>query len=583
MITCGDLPDPVPGPRQALVRVRACAVNPIDTYVRAGTVAMPLPFPFVVGCDLAGEVVAVGPEVDRLRPGMRVWGSNQGLLGRQGTFAELAAVDERWLYPTPRRRVRSRRRGRGAGVDHRPSRPGDTVPLQPGETIFVNGGIGGVGSAVVQIAKVLGARVIAHGRRGREAAAVARLRGRCRARLPAPPISSERARGRPGGVHVWWETQREPDFDRPSPMLAERGRMVIMAGREARPPFPVGPFYVKGCRLLGFVMFKADAAASRPPPRPTSTAGWPPARLRVPIDRVLPLARAAEAHAIQEAARSAGSGALRKDRARTLTPAPTTPPPRATPDVPSRASAPPVRATPRARSVPLLLRIVAAAPMAAGWSPCTGSLRSPSLRPLPGGSQTGIFGLEASGDRFVYVVDRSASMDEPDGRPLAAGKRELLASIDGLDDARQFHVIFYNDRLTMFAPSGHRGRPVFASDDTKREVRRFVDSVTADGGTRHCRGDRRGAQARSRCDLPAHRRRRGRPHGRRAPQAVAVARPNAVHGRAVRRRRGTAIAAAGTTRGRVGGRLHGRRSDGGGACRRGARGGCRAVIPAGAL
>jgi NADPH2:quinone reductase len=47
-IQVGTLPDPVPGPREAVVRVRACAVNPIDTYVRAGTVAMPLPTPFVV-------------------------------------------------------------------------------------------------------------------------------------------------------------------------------------------------------------------------------------------------------------------------------------------------------------------------------------------------------------------------------------------------------------------------------------------------------------------------------------------------------------------------------------------------------
>ncbi len=88
----GDLPEPQPGPGQVLVKVRACAVNPIDTYVRAGTVAMPLTYPFVVGCDLAGEVVAVGPGVTMLAVGDRVWGSNQGVLGRQGTFAELATA-----------------------------------------------------------------------------------------------------------------------------------------------------------------------------------------------------------------------------------------------------------------------------------------------------------------------------------------------------------------------------------------------------------------------------------------------------------------------------------------------------------
>jgi NADPH2:quinone reductase len=69
VIEVGSLPDPVPGPREALVRVRACAVNPIDTYVRAGAVAFALPVPFIVGCDLAGEVVAVGAEVRQTNTG----------------------------------------------------------------------------------------------------------------------------------------------------------------------------------------------------------------------------------------------------------------------------------------------------------------------------------------------------------------------------------------------------------------------------------------------------------------------------------------------------------------------------------
>ena len=58
-------------------------------------------FPYILGCDLAGTVVACGADVRGIKPGDRVWGTNQGLFGRQGTFAELAAVDERWLYPTP--------------------------------------------------------------------------------------------------------------------------------------------------------------------------------------------------------------------------------------------------------------------------------------------------------------------------------------------------------------------------------------------------------------------------------------------------------------------------------------------------
>ncbi|HPP53246.1 MAG TPA: alcohol dehydrogenase catalytic domain-containing protein, partial [Thermoguttaceae bacterium] len=101
VIQYGELPTPKPTGSQVLVQVGAVSVNPIDTYIRSGMVQAPIPRPFIVGCDLAGTVVEVGPEVKRFRLGDRVWGSNQGLLGRQGTFAEYACVDEQWLYPTP--------------------------------------------------------------------------------------------------------------------------------------------------------------------------------------------------------------------------------------------------------------------------------------------------------------------------------------------------------------------------------------------------------------------------------------------------------------------------------------------------
>ena len=60
---------------------------------------MQLPKPFIPGCDLAGTVDAVGPGATWFKPGDHVWGSNQGLLGRQGTFAEYACVGEEYLYP----------------------------------------------------------------------------------------------------------------------------------------------------------------------------------------------------------------------------------------------------------------------------------------------------------------------------------------------------------------------------------------------------------------------------------------------------------------------------------------------------
>lgn len=95
------------------------------------------------------------------------------------------------------------------------------------------------------------------------------------------------------------------------------------------------------------------------------------------------------------------------------------------------------------------------------------------------------FGLEAAGEKIVYVCDRSASMAEPDGVPLAEAKRELLASIEALGETRQFHLIFYNERPSVFSPPGGPGRPLFADDGTLRELRRFVEGTRAAGGTRH--------------------------------------------------------------------------------------------------
>lgn len=299
VITFGDLPDPQPKANQCLVKVAAVSVNPIDTYIRGGLIPMDLPSPFVVGCDLAGTVVEVGRDVKRLGVGDRVWGTNQGLMGRQGTFSELAAVDEHWLYPTPE----GVKDEQAAAI----SLVGITAHLGlvrharlgPGEILFVNGGSGGVGSTVVQMAKALGARVATTAGTDEKVKACQSLGADLAVNYKTADVDEAIRQFAPGGVNVWWETLREPDFERTVPLLAPRGRMILMAGRDARPVFPVGPFYVKDCSLHGFAMFNATPEEQHECAEDLNR--WlREGRLTARIDRVMPLAEAAAAHQLQE-------------------------------------------------------------------------------------------------------------------------------------------------------------------------------------------------------------------------------------------------------------------------------------------
>jgi NADPH2:quinone reductase len=298
-IIVGDFPTPEPTGRQVLVRVAAAALNPVDTYIRSGTIKMDIPLPFVVGCDLAGVVEKVGREAKRFQRGDRVWGSNQGLLGRQGTFAEFAAVDEDWLYPTPSG-VSDEKAAATAlvGITAHLGLVRD-AKLKAGETLFVNGGTGGVGSMVVQMSKAIGARVITTAgsedkvKKAREFGADAAIN------YKTEDVTARVKEFAPGGVNVWWETLREPNFDQTVSLLAPRGRMILMAGRDARPTFPVGPFYVKGCSLHGFAMFNATPDEQRAAAEDINR--WLSAgKLKSSIDRIMPLDQAATAHRLQE-------------------------------------------------------------------------------------------------------------------------------------------------------------------------------------------------------------------------------------------------------------------------------------------
>ena len=305
----GDVPAPKPGPTQCLVKVSAVALNPVDTYIRGGMIQMPLPSPFIVGCDLAGTVTEVGPGVTRFEPGDRVWGSNQGLLGRQGTFAEYCAVDECWLYPTPDG-VADEQAAASAlvGITAHLGLVRD-AKLEKGEMIFVNGGSGGVGSTVAQMSKAIGARVVTTAGSDKKVELCRKLGADFVINYKTQNVEVELKRIAPAGVHVWWETQREPNFDLAVGALSARGRMIVMAGREARPPFPVGPFYVKGCSLHGFVMFMASPEEQQDAAEDINR--WlAEGKLKANIDRVMPLAQAAAAHRLQEESTIGKTGAL---------------------------------------------------------------------------------------------------------------------------------------------------------------------------------------------------------------------------------------------------------------------------------
>jgi len=308
-IVYGELPIPKLGPTQCLVKVGAVAVNPVDTYIRGGMIPMGLPSPFIVGCDLAGTLAEAGPEVTRFEPGDRVWGSNQGLLGRQGSFAEFCAVDECWLYPTPKGVLDEQAAAIAlVGITAHLGLVRD-AHLQQGETIFVHGGSGGVGSTVVQMARAIGARVIATAGSDSKAELCRRLGANFVLNYRTQDLETELKKIAPAGVSVWWETLREPNFELAVGALAARGRMIVMAGREARPPFPVGPFYVKGCSLHGFVMFMATPEEQRDCAEDINR--WlAEGKLKPNIDRVLPLSQAAAAHRLQEDSTIGRSGAL---------------------------------------------------------------------------------------------------------------------------------------------------------------------------------------------------------------------------------------------------------------------------------
>jgi NADPH:quinone reductase-like Zn-dependent oxidoreductase len=154
-----DVPAPARGPRDILVAVRAAGLNPVDFKFRQGKLRAILrpKLPFVLGNELAGEVIAVGSDVKRFRVGDRVFA--RVAKDRAGAFAEQACVDEDDAALMPRDLDFTAAAAVPLAALTALQALRDELTVKPGQKVFISGGAGGVGTFAIQIAKWLGAHV----------------------------------------------------------------------------------------------------------------------------------------------------------------------------------------------------------------------------------------------------------------------------------------------------------------------------------------------------------------------------------------------------------------------------------------
>lgn len=153
-----EVADLQPGPGQVLVRLGAAGVNPVETYIRAGTYAKLPPLPFTPGSDGAGVVAGVGAGVE-FQPGQRVWVAGSV----SGTYAEAALCEAGRVFALPDGVTFEQGAALGIPCTTAYRALFQRGGAKTGETVLVHGGTGGVGVAAVQFAKAAGLRVLATG------------------------------------------------------------------------------------------------------------------------------------------------------------------------------------------------------------------------------------------------------------------------------------------------------------------------------------------------------------------------------------------------------------------------------------
>ncbi len=303
VLTLHDLPTPTPGPGQALVRIEACGVNFIDIYQREGR--YPLQLPFIPGQEAAGTVVALGPEPSGLNVGDRVaWA---GILG---AYAEFAAVPLPRLVTIPaavtsKQAAATMLQGMTAHyLAH------STYAIQPGDTVLIHAGAGGVGLLLIQMAKRLGARVFTTVSTD-EKASLARQAGADEVILYTREDFAPRVRELTAGagLPVVYDSVGKTTFDGSLSCLRPRGMMVLYGGSSgAVPPFDLiklstmGSLYITRPTMKDYVPTRADLEH-----RAGDVLRWvADGSLKLRLDYTYPLADAAQAHRDLEARKTTG-------------------------------------------------------------------------------------------------------------------------------------------------------------------------------------------------------------------------------------------------------------------------------------
>ena len=241
VLTLVDLPAPTPKANEALVKIEASGVNFIDVYFREGR--YPAPLPFINGQEAAGAVTEVGSEVASFKAGDRV-----AYTGALGSYAEYAAVPAARLVKIPD--ALSFEQAAAAMLQGMTAHYllFSSYKLQKGETALVHAAAGGVGLLLVQIAKKIGARVIATAGTD-EKAQLARDAGadECIVYTQADFETETRRLTNDEGVHVVYDGVGKATFEKDLNVLKPRGYLVLFGGASgAVPPFDLIKLSQKG-------------------------------------------------------------------------------------------------------------------------------------------------------------------------------------------------------------------------------------------------------------------------------------------------------------------------------------------------